>query len=86
MFKLLCEQRETPYETLCQLFNHETKNGTDVSIYSDLLKKAVAELVEIVKTKGQQSLLGGRGAVLVPAKKQLTALSDFDLITWLIIK
>ncbi len=86
VFKLLCEQRETPYETLCQLFNHETKNGTDVSIYSDLLKKAVAELVEIVKTKGQQSLLGGRGAVLVPAKKQLTALSDFDLITWLIIK
>jgi superfamily II DNA or RNA helicase len=86
VFKLLCEHQEKAHDVLCHWFNSTTKNGEDVSVYSELLKKAVAELVEIVKTKGQQSLLGGRGAVLVPAKKQISSLSDFDLITWLIIK
>jgi len=85
IFKSLCAKRETPYETLCEWFNDQTKNGEYLSVYGELIQKAVAELVEIVKIKGQQSLLGGRGAVLMPTKKQITALSNFELITWLII-
>jgi superfamily II DNA or RNA helicase len=86
VFKLLCENQYTAHDALCHWFNSKTQNGEDVSHYSELLKKAVAELVKIVKTKGQQSLLGGRGAVLVPAQKQINSVSDFDLITWLVIK
>jgi superfamily II DNA or RNA helicase len=86
VFKLLCENQFNAHDALCHWFNSKTKNGEDVAEYSELLKKAVAELVEVVKTKGQQSLLGSRGAALVPAKKQIASVSDFDLITWLIIK
>jgi hypothetical protein len=57
-----------------------------MSHYSKLLKLAVAELVSVVKNKGQQSLLSGRNGVLISNKKQINSLADFQLITWLIIR
>jgi hypothetical protein len=86
IFKTLCADKDQPYQDLCQLFNQQTQNGTVMSQYSELLKKAVAELISVVKNKGQQSLLSGRGGVLIPNKKQINSLSDFELITWLIIQ
>jgi hypothetical protein len=86
IFKALCADREQPYESLCQRFNEQTQNGADMTQYSELLKKAVAELVTVVKSKGQQSLLSGRGGVLIAEKKQINSLADFELITWLIIQ
>ncbi|MDP3840356.1 MAG: C-terminal helicase domain-containing protein, partial [Methylococcales bacterium] len=85
IFKTLCDDKEHACETLCQLFNQQTQNGADMSHYSELLNLAVAELVTVVKNKGQQSVLSGRGGVLMPEKKQVNSLADFELITWLII-
>ena len=38
-----------PYHVLCTLFDTETKNGMDMDKYTDLLKKAVDQVVHFVK-------------------------------------
>lgn len=50
-----------------------------MSHYSKLLKLAVAELVSVVKNKGQQSLLSGRNGVLISDKKTNQLTSGFSV-------
>ena len=54
--------------------------------YTTLMKKAVHEIVQIFKKKGNLKLLSDRGALLIPQVKQVNALADFTLITWLIVR
>ena len=86
LFKQLCLGVDTAYKELCEVFDKQTENGSNMTKYNTLLKKSVTALVDLVKSKGQQSLLAGREAVLIPAKNQINELSDFTLITWLIIQ
>jgi len=86
IYRLLCQGQKTPYYKLCELFNEETQNGEKMDKYSDLLKKAVSEIVQIFKKKGNQKLTSDRGALLIPRAKQLNEIEDFELITWLIVR
>jgi SNF2 family DNA or RNA helicase len=86
IYRLLCAEKSTPYEALCNLFDQETQNGADMTHYSDLLQKAVESIVHTFKKRALTGLLSGRGGVLVEANKQVTSTSDFQLITWLVIK
>jgi hypothetical protein len=86
IYRLLCTEKSTPYEALCNLFDQETKNGANMTRYSELLQKAVESLVHTFKKRALTGLLSGRGGVLVEAGKQVTSTSDFQLITWLVIK
>ncbi|HEV8718785.1 MAG TPA: hypothetical protein VGX03_38945 [Candidatus Binatia bacterium] len=64
--------------------DQETKNGADMTRYSELLQKAVESIVHTFKKRALTGLLSGRGGVLVEAGKQVTSTSDFHLITWLV--
>lgn len=75
-----------PYETPCTLFDEETKNGSDISRYSELLRKAVDSITHTFKKRALTGLLSGRGGLLVDVNKQVSATTDFQLITWLVIK
>jgi len=86
IYRLLCQGRRSPYDKLCELFNDETENGEKMDRYSDLLKKAVSEIIRIFKRKGNQKLTSDRGALLIPKTKQLNEMEDFELITWLIVR
>ena len=86
IYRLLCQGRKTPYHELCALFDHETANGVKMDRYADLLKKAVREIVQVFKKKGQLKLTMDRGALLFPQTKQISEMKDFELITWLIVK
>lgn len=44
IFRAVCQGKTEPYAELCELFDTETKNGEDMSRYSDLLDKAVAAI------------------------------------------
>jgi hypothetical protein len=86
VYRLLCSGIRKPYEVLCDLFNDETKQGEDMTQYTDLLKKAVAEISRVFKKRVHSQLTSNRGALLIPKSKQVDDMSDFELVTWLIIK
>lgn len=75
------------FEELCNLFDKHTKDGTDMSHYDDLLKKALASIEHTFHKRAAVALQSGRGAVLPTATETPTAAGeDFDLVTWLVIK
>jgi len=86
IYRLLCKGQKQPFAILCDLFNTETSNGEKMDQYTELLKKAVNEIVQIYKKKGHAKLTSDRGAMLIPLAKQINEMDDFELVTWLVIK
>ncbi|MBU3110175.1 helicase-related protein [Clostridium lacusfryxellense] len=86
IYRLLCSDRETPIDELCDLFNKETNQGTDVDNYTLLLKNAVSEIGRIFRKRSLKALQSTRNAVLISKENQINNANDFELITWLIIK
>lgn len=86
VFRRLCEGKTEAYDELCGIFNRQTGNGKDMQKYSDLLKKAVAAITASYKKRSSAKLTMDRNAVIAPVEKQVSNLSDFELITWLVIK
>jgi hypothetical protein len=86
IYRLLCQGRKTPYDQLCELFNQETQHGENMARYTELMKKAVHEIVQIFSKKGHLKLISDRGALLIPQVNQVKEMADFELVTWLIVK
>ena len=57
-----------------------------MSRYSDLLDKAVAAIAMQFGRKNAGNLFTGRGGKLLSSQNAIKATTDFDLITWLVIK
>ena len=86
MFQVLCSGQPAAYEQLCKLFDQETSDGADMTVYSSLLHSAIAAMVGTAKQRAARQLTMGRSAQLPAASEQARAATDFDLITWLVIK
>lgn len=86
IFRLLCEKKTEPYQDLCDLFNKETDNGKEMSKYTELLETAVKAITKSYRERSKAKLTFDRNAVITPRDKQIEKISDFELITWLIIK
>lgn len=86
IFRALCQGKTEPYDDLCKVFDAETKHGSDMKIYSTLLDKAVAAIKSQFSKKNASNLLSGRSGKLLDAKKTIQPTTDFELITWLVIK
>ncbi len=86
IFRLLCSRANKPYEELCDIFNNETDNGSQMDKYNKLLKTAIAEINSVFKKKVRIGLTRDRGALLIPKAKQADKTDHFELITWLVIK
>lgn len=82
--RLLCKGRSQPDLSLCHSFNKECRDGSDMRIYSDLLGKAIANMVETKEDSDIDSLFkaGGTSALL----NNLGGLSDFELICFLVVR
>ncbi len=86
VYRLLCVEKTVPYEALCDWFDDETNQGAEMSQYDALLKVAVSAIVGTFKTRSLSQLQSSRSAVLIDAKQQVQETTDFELITWLVIK
>ena len=86
IYRLLCSGKNTPYEELCNLFDMETDNGSDMTKYNDILEEAMKSCVRSFQKRAIGNLLSGRGGVLPKREKQVNEKTDFELITWLVIK
>jgi hypothetical protein len=86
IFRAVCQGKAEPYAQLCELFDQETGNGQDMSRYSGLLDKAVAAIAAQFGRKNAGNLFTGRGGKLLSNQGAVKSTTDFDLITWLVIK
>lgn len=86
IFRAVCQGQDQPYGKLCELFDEQTENGEDMSHYSGLLEKAVSAIAVQFTRKSTGNLFTGRGGKLTDASTQVKQTSDFELITWLVIK
>jgi hypothetical protein len=86
MFQKLSVGKAVPYQALCDLFDRETENGAKMGKYSDLLAKAINAIVRTFQKRTAAGLQSGRDFVIPDKQEQATDASDFELITWLVIK
>ena len=83
MYQVLCANVETPYKELCDLFDKQTAHGAEMGHYNDLLDKAIQSLSESYGTRAIENLLSG--GFLPDEGEHINHMTDFELITWLVI-
>ena len=86
VYQALCQGKTQPLQQLCDSFDAETENGADMSAWSELLDKAVTSIAETFKKRASTGLQSRRDFTLPDKKAQASVTSDFELVTWLIIK
>ncbi len=86
IYRIMCNEQKVPYEKLCDIFNNETDNGKKMDKYAELSQKAIKEISRVFQKRNTGRLSTSRDAVLIPQTHQVGSKSDFELITWLIVK
>jgi len=86
VYRLLCADQTVAYEKLCNWFDQQTQQGSDMRVYDELLKSAVSAIVSTFKRRSLSQLQLSRSAVLADTKQQVQDMTDFELITWLVIQ
>lgn len=86
IYRLLCSGKTAAYEQLCQLFDTETNNGADMSLYNRLLAAAVDSIAKTFQKRVAAGLQTSRDFVIPNQQEQARETTDFELITWLVIK
>lgn len=83
LYKVLCQGKKKPIDHLVKSFNKKTRNGANMSEYTDLLEKAVYDIKGVVERKGIQSLFQIGEATLLD--NTVSGLNDFELVSFLVV-
>jgi len=86
IYRELCAGKTTPCDELCNIFDQETANGTRTTLYDKLLQKAVDSIVATFRKRMATGLQTGRGFIIPNQEDQASETTDFELVTWLVIK
>ncbi len=79
-----CKGQHQPIFDACTKFNDITKDGRDMSIYSNLLDQAIRSIIDVKEEKDIDSLFsGGKTTALLDT---INGLDDFELISFLVIQ
>lgn len=82
--RFLCKGREEPIQELCRAFNQETRDGKEMSKYSELLGDAISSIIQVKEESDIDAFLGG-GQISFTSE-MMKGLDDFELICFLVIK
>ena len=83
----LCVGKMTPNPDLCNRFNKETTNGRNMKVYDNLLQEGLDSIrKEYSRSVNDQLDASGADFLLPSAEEQITETTEFELITWLVIK
>ena len=85
-FSALCVKKTDYDQDLCNRFNEETDNGSDMKIYEMLLDVAINSIREEYNRKVNDQLDASADALLPTADSQITEKTQFELVTWLVIR
>jgi hypothetical protein len=86
MFQKLCSGKDDPYATLCELFDKQTDDGRNMAPYSALLSKTVKSIAQTFQKRVSAGLQLSRDFIIPDKREQAADASDFELVTWLVIK
>lgn len=84
IYRALCSGEKDIWNSLCDDFNKETKEGSQMSKYTELLEKVIESIVGITEEKGLESLFRLGGTRILD--NTIRGLDDFELISFLIVK
>lgn len=82
--RLLCKDKTEPIPQLYRQFNKDTRDGRDMSEFSELLGEAIASIIEVKEELDISSLFKPGGTSLLA--NNFKGLDDFELITFLVIR
>lgn len=82
--RFLCKGKTAPIPELYRQFNKETRDGRNMSEFSDLLSDAISSIIEVQEESDIDSFLGGSQVSFLSS--EITGLDDFELICFLVIK
>ena len=87
VFEAAAVGKTKPIVELCDRFDRETKQGLDMSLYDKLLTNVIAHIRQIHNSAQIEGLRsGGRGFMLSADSETPRSATDFELLTWLVIK
>ncbi len=84
-FSVLCVGKSSPNTALCDTFNEDTNNGSDMDIYQILSEAALESIRKEYIRKVNDQLDSSPDALLPTVDNQITDETEFQLITWLVI-
>ena len=82
--RMLSKGIKEPIASLCEQLNTETQEYHNMYVYSELLKKSIATILETEDEKDVMSLFKSGGTHVM--KEKFKGIEDFKLISFLIIK
>ena len=87
-FEAAAAGKTQPIQEICQRFDQETQNGRQMGHYEKLLNTCIDQIRQAHNRKQMAGLFhsGDAGFKLARAAEAPRAASDFELVTWLVIK
>lgn len=82
--RYLCKGKTNPIPELYREFNKETKDGKNMSFYSDLLGQAISSIIDVKEESDIDSFLSGGQISFLST--EIKGLDDFELICFLVVK
>jgi len=86
IYRELCAGKTTAYDELCRLFDKQTDDGRNTDFYNKLLDRAIESIVATFRKRVAAGLQAGRGFIIPDQEQQARETTDFELVTWLVIK
>ncbi|MEA2049771.1 MAG: helicase-related protein [Campylobacterota bacterium] len=82
--RYLCKGKDEPIKEVYEIFNYLTKDGKDMSKYSNLLSDAISSIIDTKDESDIESLFSSGGTSIL--ENDIKGLDDFELIAFLVIK
>jgi len=82
--RLMCRGKIEPIYELCRAFNKETRDGRNMTEFSQLLGEAISSIVNVKEQSDIDSFLGGEQISFVSS--EIRGLDDFELICFLVVR
>jgi hypothetical protein len=81
---MAAKDKTVPVSSVVSPFNQETRDGRDMSIYSDLLSKSIDSLIEREEGRAIDSIFTPGQADLL--QDGFGGLDDFDLLCFFVVR
>ncbi|SCP99141.1 helicase-related protein [Anaerobium acetethylicum] len=82
--RYLCRGKKEPVRELYAAFNKETRDGSNMRQYSELLGEAITSIINVKEESDIDSFLSGKQISFL--SNNITGLDDFELICFIVVK
>ncbi|MBK5244648.1 MAG: DEAD/DEAH box helicase family protein [Eubacteriaceae bacterium] len=82
--RYLCKNKTEPITELYRVFNRETRDGRDMSKFSEMLGDAISSIIDVKDQSELDQFLNGEAISFL--SNEIKGLDDFELICFLVVK